>query len=388
MANYSWHCVSTEMLEVTKKATEENHFVDRKPLEAKLYNNATIYPSKNGVGGVIDENGNGISSVELFNTHEINKYVAEKKECISKAIYIGYLHDVWGHIFTDCFKMLWYLLSDDGQKYLSLGYRVVYVAERGRELSDVVFKFISLLGIDTSLFYRIHDVTEFKTLIVPEECFSGKNLCFRTYTREYHALIDTIRNRFIDNQPDLKKVYFSERHFNEKYRNRKSIFSFSKSQGEKDIERVFSRLGYEIIFPDELSVEEQIKIVVNCECFAATEGSISHIAVFCAPQTDVSIIRKINRINPYQIAINNLANLNVTYIDANCSNEPMIEEKWWAGPFYLCINDSVVKYVGHKLLYWPYCLRLSWLWYKNHNRKIVHRFCKIIGVTIDLDMKR
>ena len=61
-------------------------------------------------------------------------------------------------------------------------------------------------------------------------------------------------------------------------------------------------------------MEEQIAIIRNCKCFATTEGSISHNVIFCKPKTDVIIVRKVNRLNYHQLIINEVANVNITYI--------------------------------------------------------------------------
>lgn len=185
------------------------------------------------------------------------------------------------------------------------------------------------------------------------------------------------RNLFKD------KVYFSESNFVKKEKNKTSFWRFPKSQGEWEIERVFRNKGYNIIYPDTLTVAEQIAVVMNCTHFASTEGSISHTTVFCNPGTDVVFVKKMDWINPYQMAINAAVKLNARFINANCSLPQACKDRFWAGPFYLCITPELEAFAGHKILHWPYCLRPSWLWYRNYNRRIVHCLFKLLHIDFD-----
>lgn len=136
---------------------------------------------------------------------------------------------------------------------------------------------------------------------------------------------------------------------------------------EKSIERVFKKLGYRIIYPESLSVDDQITLLNNCKYFAATEGSISHSSIFCKPRTSVVIIRKSHLVYSYQLSINEMADLNVTYIDAHRSAN-LNKAVPYYGPFYLCINRNLERYVGHKILHLPYWLDPMWYVYINHHR--------------------
>ena len=61
---------------------------------------------------------------------------------------------------------------------------------------------------------------------------------------------------------------------------------------------------------------------------------------------DVVVIRKSNRIDFYQSAINQFRKLNVTYVDAHCSHLHFYNQYPMLGPFFLCINDYAARYFG------------------------------------------
>ena len=139
--------------------------------------------------------------------------------------------------------------------------------------------------------------------------------------------------------------------------------------GEKEIETVFHRLGYEVIVPEDYSVIEQIQMVRSCDCFAATEGSVAHLSLFCKPNTNVAIICKANYLNFHQVMVNEFANLRVSYIEAHHSSKVDAERPWW-GPFYLYVNHYLERFTRHPIPHLPYWIKFS---YWEYSRNILYR---------------
>jgi len=103
-------------------------------------------------------------------------------------------------------------------------------------------------------------------------------------------------------------------------------------------------------------------MLMGCEKFASTEGSISHNAIFCNPDTTNIILKKTDFINPHQIMINEAANLNIIYIDVNKSVW-VNKETPWLGPFYIYPTKQVYDYLNIREIHLPLYLRLSWWYY-------------------------
>ena len=111
----------------------------------------------------------------------------------------------------------------------------------------------------------------------------------------------------------------------------RTLINDGKDYGENAIEEMFVKEGYTVVHPEMFSFDEQVQMLSTCTHFAATEGSISHNVVF-TPRTEVVIIRKSNYINSYQVFINELADVDVTYID---SNYTLVRTVPWCGPFFV-----------------------------------------------------
>ena len=115
---------------------------------------------------------------------------------------------------------------------------------------------------------------------------------------------------------------------------------------------------------------------MHCKSFAATEGSISHNAVFCEPGSDVVIVRKCNDVNKYQMAVNEIADVNVTYIDAHHSTK-VPKDAPWVGPFYLYINNKLEEYYGFKIFHFPRVLTFSWWLYYYYDSALLKRLKRL-----------
>lgn len=187
----------------------------------------------------------------------------------------------------------------------------------------------------------------FDNVIVPDNSYLEVGLD-RFATDEYIQTIKLIKdtvNEKINEYPDLLqpienilvtnplKVYLTRTH----------LKGF-RDIGELQVERLICKESVHSIAPEEYSVLQQLYILMNCNELITTEGSIAHNAVFCSPKTSVVILRKANYVNQHQLVVNEVADVNVTYIDANysCFVGKGHEAE---GPYYLCVTDELRDYL-------------------------------------------
>lgn len=373
---------------VDKSSLEELRKTLAKPLllqttlTYKKYDNCLVlpsgYPGKNHIGGVFDADGKLLLQSTLhegFPEREIDTEDIPSNYSDEVVIFLGTFHSIWGHALTDSLKKLWFLDTSEGKNLILQGAKLAYIF---LETSDnYTRKVLKLAGVDDKLLIEIKVPTRFKEVYLPDSSILyEKEQDARTYTKEYKQTVQRMLANFdskhIKYPKGLEKVYFS----------RKNIFQNGREWGEYAIEKCFEKKGYEIVSPEKLPMEEQIAIIRNCKCFATTEGSISHNVIFCKPKTDVIIVRKVNRLNYHQLIINEVANVNVTYIDANASYV-YDETKPLDGPFYLCQNKNLENYSHYKLKIFPIVLKPSFWWYYLtrysfvrkflYNRNIIHK---------------
>ena len=327
---------------------------NEQPLTLKYYDDAVILPFRDKsqqLGGVVTSEGVFVDDSGLYEERSVGIYEYDSNDvtCDSRTVmYIGMFFPQWGHALTDDIKKLWW----NNTRSIQFD-AIVYTAEWDGKVPSHVKTILKKLGIDIDKCERITRVTRFAKVIDPDNSFvhhDGE----KYYTEEYWGTIQRIKNNVCCHSLFPPKLYFTRSRFKQ---------GWLRDNGEESIEKVFKKLGYAIISPEKLSVDEQIAALMGCTHFATTEGSIAHGSVFCNKEAKVTLIRKVNYVNPWQLPINNMIGFEVTYVDAHnsvCSNKihPMI------GPFYMCVTPELERYIGHRIFHLPLWLRPSWYRYR------------------------
>lgn len=152
------------------------------------------------------------------------------------------------------------------------------------------------------------------------------------FTNEFSETIDLIRNFAQKNLTPLAHKNFY-------------LFHGRNQVGEERIANYFQSKGYAVIRPETLSIEEQLNIYANCENYASSLGSIAHNTLFTKDNINAIFIPRLfasNRLNSYQNAINDLRNLNVSYIDTTLS----VYATGGNGSYCYIISEQLKKYFG------------------------------------------
>ena len=141
--------------------------------------------------------------------------------------------------------------------------------------------------------------------------------------------------------------------------------------------------GYKIVFPETLTLNEQISLLKGCSEFVTTDGSTSHNAIFCKNDTKLVIIRKSDYQNGYQAAINKLKDFNIVYIDSNKSI--MCNKKQpWVGPFFVYPDKKFCSYLEIKYKGFPffsfivYCLRHLFIKFVRFPKRVIKKVLSLV----------
>lgn len=325
--------------------TSFSHF-DTTVLACKRYEHALIQPyrvlrneTQNG-GGVVDSQGRFVPNTGYhFNAHQAYSYSEEDVEYFEEdVLYIGCIYEGWGHLFTDGFAKLWYLGTEECQQFLSKGGRVVYITLNNRPLQSHTCELFKLANVDLTQFSHITNHTRFRFVSVPDDSFALQlqpKVC-RIFTREYSNLIVQIRQKFeghVGQYPE--KIYFTRTRLGQRRRD----------YGELSVERLFRKAGYNVFSPEQLSVKRQIDLLSHCKSFAATEGSVSMMAIFCRPRTQVIVVKKTSHAYLYQAAVNDVTSLSVTYVEAY-DDRYCSKKEPWQGPFFIYPTHYLKEALG------------------------------------------
>lgn len=369
--NYNLNYVYQRNIEPLKDYINKEHFSTLE-LNVPEYLDAIVSPSfESGRGGVY-YNGESLedsithrgANNKTYPPFDDKNIPYEDKE----VVYIGMLFHIWGHCLTDNLKHLWFILNSKYEELKKLEFVYVCVSKKN-ELPQNYFDLLERLGIQKKQVRKIAAPTRFKKVYLPNQCFFyNLNTKKREYTKEYIEILKKATDGIIENKCS-QKLYFT----------RSRIKSF-KDIGEKRIEKVFRNLGYTIVSPETLSLEQQISILKGCSKFAGTEGSVVHNCVFLPEGSELNIIRKADYYNGYQTALNELRNLNVTYIDAHKSIMAPKKLEFF-GPFFLYVSRQLADFAGIRKPLFPvfdFLIYISTAFSYNMAKKILKKPYKLI----------
>jgi len=189
------------------------------------------------------------------------------------------------------------------------------------------------LGVNVDKLRLITRPTKFKNVILPDPSFYNKSSPYTVFTKEYIQFTEKVKN-------------FSRKHFTILSDKKFYFYHGAKQIGEQRLANYFHSKGYVIVQPEKLPLELQLNILANCENFASTVGSISHNTIFLKDKTEALLIPRFNDLNSFQIALNQVNDINIFYVDSSIS---MFIKSIHDGPFCYIISENLRKHFGDKV---------------------------------------
>lgn len=198
-----------------------------------------------------------------------HKYPNKEKlvERNEDVIFGGVLWDHFGHFLRDTITRLWYVLKEN-----KFDKRIIFLTMP----SDDPFKLKNMLtaiGLDESQYELITKPTQFKQIIVPQQ----SSVPAHGFRLEHNLVFDKIISNV---QPGkYQKVYLS-----------KAKYTRNMTQNESYFEDFFRKRGFEIIYPETLSFEEQVSIVNGASEIVGVFASHLYLMHFCKKNTKLTML--------------------------------------------------------------------------------------------------
>lgn len=213
--------------------------------------------------GVFDANYAVIQeSLQLRNkiVQEPPKFTSPTNFLDIEAVYIGTLEDHFGHFLLEHTNRLYPVLQ---AKYKNMKY-IILNNRNLPKVPDFVFEFLRMLGIKQSDVYVINYNVKVKRLYVPPVAFEIPNMSSSAFCKTFDAAAAHA-------QPAhrIEKIYVSRQRLPGR-----------ATFGERQIQRVFEKNGFTVIYPEQLSLYEQICYMKHCKCLAGIAGSALHLSLF------------------------------------------------------------------------------------------------------------
>ena len=310
-------------------------------------------------GGVVDSNMRYLIGTGYVDVGGCSyEFDASNVEYAGKCVFLGTFHTCYGHAITDALKKLWFLNTDEGKKLLiDHSVDLAYITDCNVDMPQWHLRIFELAGIDVSRIKHIRHTTKYKEIIIPDNSIFREDDALY-FSKEYREIIEKIKDNV------RSTTYYESAPSYDLYYTRTALKDASKREiGEKSIEKLFKKRGFQVFSPETLPLEEQISLLMKCNKFAATEGSCSHASVFCDSSAEVIILRKANYVNRYSPMISDFVGYQTVFVDANHSvmankKAPMV------GPFYLCVTKELSRFLCHISFVVPLFLRPSYWNYR------------------------
>lgn len=317
-----------------------------------------IHTNKNmpyqGLGGVITNNGTFVKEsyiYDLISKPNQNHIIAfgggyEVKEVSNSnktVIYMGLAHQHWGHFLIDIVQRTWYLLYNDILENKSmtddnnLFYAFSGFGNYSTEFKNNFKEFFRLLGIDTNKILFVNKPTQFKKVIVPDVAVHPGEYIYPVFKEIFNKVSE---NAIFEekNREKINKIYFSRTHLKD-----------SKEMGEKHIEVLMKRAGFTILYPEELSLTQQIFYWQTADEIACINGTIPHNCVFAHKNLKLFIFNKMQKMVGYQFTMDAVWGSTPIYVKSYkepFSRYPIDVSR---GPFWISITKQLQQFAKLEL---------------------------------------
>lgn len=185
------------------------------------------------------------------------------------AFYMGQFAKHYGHFLVDSLCRLWAYQKNESRKI-----KIIY---HGTEMASEFFKIdymrniLNAMGLAEVDFIKFDEPTLISKIIVPEPAFEELSYVYKEFATFFNSLGNIIapadENTIVSDRP----IYLTKI-------NIKS--GISHFVNEDEFANVLSNAGVEVISPELLSLEEQIKIFRTRSVITGLTGSAFHTSIF------------------------------------------------------------------------------------------------------------
>ena len=190
-------------------------------------------------------------------------------------VFLGgsYMFSHFGHFLVEGLARTWALLD---KKYNKL--KVVIFYETRQKLPSFVRKMLNALGVPDENILVIYKTTKFSRVFVPVQAINGHIYMLPIMNKVFDKISANMSDTHYDT---CDKIYLSRSRMND-----------GRTFGEKQIENIFEKNGYEIIYPETLPLEQQVYLASHSKEMAGTAGTALHLALFMKPGGRVIQIKR------------------------------------------------------------------------------------------------
>ena len=235
-----------------------------------------------------------------------------------EVLYGGFIIPHYGHFLTQSVLRLWAYFKNDYQ-----GNKIAFSAGPG-DIPQYAKDFFALVGIAKENIIFVRKPTRFKKVLIPEKAVMPD---WGYYSKEFLVPFHKIRDNENIAAGTAERIYMSRCKFGGK----------ARCFGEEAIEEVFRKNGFKIVYPEMLTLEEQVSLMKGAKHLAALNGTPLNNGFFAYPGLKVWSLSRCSSFNG-QIVSAYLAGYDAAFIDVYYDILPVAHA---VGPFVVGVSKEL-----------------------------------------------
>lgn len=325
--------VVDEYKEKFARVLTANYLDNRLPM-VETVENGIILPAKKQIdkdgtpyflGGVADSDGRyipasqnwrGAKGGSLTGGYEITP--GKEKSCAATVVFAGILQNHFGHFLMESTSRLWFWLEHQDMD-------IAYIMGKKAKIIGRFWEFMALLGIPPERVHIINEPIRFKKVYIPSSSHIFEHSYTEAFIRPYQYAAEKV-------EPGKnEKIYLSRTKFS------KGTVCY----GECEIEKVFNANGFKSVYPEKLSLREQIAAIKGAKEIAGVIGTATHLEVFARPGVKSIILERSDMPIAEQAIVHQAIKADWYSVGANMNPFPIDHSD---GPVLLGITEEVCDF--------------------------------------------
>lgn len=207
------------------------------------------------------------------------------KKLKGSTFFMGIWMGHYGHFITETLSRLW--LYKDIKHYDNL-IIFPFIFNHTPPIKDYQAYLLHLLDIPSNKIHTLRKPMRFEKITVPEQGWTINH----SVNKNIKPLYEHIRDKHHFVTQTYEKIFLS-----------RNDTAYQRINNVTDIEAIFKKRGFTILYPDKLSIQEQLSIYANCKIMAGFSGSALHNCLFTHEDTlviELADTRTRNKLHPMQ----------------------------------------------------------------------------------------
>ncbi len=278
--------------------------------------------------GVFDENFKFVKSAAQVRKNNGNFYPKFNHNDIpyvdADAVFVGNVYPQFGHFLLEHMNRAYAALD---KKYKNMKY-VLINNKSIQPVPEYMFTFLELLGVPRDNIIILEKTTRFRNVYVPDQGFNLPVFSSKKFGETFQKMAESVKPKKFD------KIYVS-----------RAKLQSRKTYGEEKVQKIFEKNGFKIIYPETLSLREQIAYMRGAHVLAGCAGTALHMSLFMKPGGTVIQIKRNTVFDdnaPTQYLLNQTGNLDSVFI--NSSVETVRTGHGFSRPQIIGVNDNMIRF--------------------------------------------